>query len=840
MAVVLRYPRFDLKFYTENDEYHITYDAQTGESNTSITNKNHDSGVSNDFMSESVISLTTKNAMADDSAVFSFVLAGDVYWDRILKANDAVVLKLFPDITNDDPTNPVLLVGLISEVRLEGDYGENSKMYRITGQSFAKALMQFDLGVIQEVSVVLTDIGWLPDDAQEGIKMTGRSASQIADSLMNRFLQYMKFDFNGEGLEKFLEWELDSWTDAERLIDNSPYINYEGSLKQLIDDVTAKPFNELYFDATPQSTCRMIMRRTPFDKADWENLTTYTVTSKEVISESVAVNDTETYSIFNISINNLYGTDSMMLGSKPQVFPALVNKYGYRKLEIGNKYLEGAFVSNDNNQDNNQDNNTTDNSASNRSADSQMFRDKEDDKIDNNTRVFNTAYGTVMGYLHGYPLDILRVKRNNVRAKIMSVDKRITDTKADKLIDQYILTQDLTKDQFKDITGINEKNAYSGNGKKKPSYKKIVKFLDNYKDIAAGKETTTIKNELLNNFDLTDNQANSIASEFTANQSLRKTRYDEIMKNNPSDSTTVSGSDTKYVKEFTKRLANWYCENPNFYSGDIIVKGNPEYRLGGRLFVEDKQNNELWEYYIESVEHTFSYTQGYTTTLGVTRGLKNGGKDRFTHLWDKSEDFTGGMLGEKLLNDLLAEQDKSNKDNDSSSGDSSSSGSNPSNIPGGTVAMKAVNWGRSHSKTESSFRSAYDWGGGRTGRDPFESSPIATDCSSFVWWCFKHAGVELNGGATGMTTWSIIADTKLETVATRGQKNKAIFDKMKAGDIIWFLNCEHIGIYCGDGKMVACNGSGNMNESSTAGIIVSDMTSGYWWDAFDGDVKRYN
>ncbi|MCC9083642.1 C40 family peptidase [Enterococcus faecium] len=196
------------------------------------------------------------------------------------------------------------------------------------------------------------------------------------------------------------------------------------------------------------------------------------------------------------------------------------------------------------------------------------------------------------------------------------------------------------------------------------------------------------------------------------------------------------------------------------------------------------------------------------------------------------------MLGEQTLEFLLEEQNKKNNENNSGSGSSGgSSGANPSNIPGGTVAMKAVNWGRSHSKTESSFRSAYDWGGGRTGRDPFESSPIATDCSSFVWWCFKHAGVELNGGATGMTTWSIIADTKLETIATRGQKNSAIFDKMKAGDIIWFRNCEHIGIYCGEGKMVACNGSGNMNESPTAGIIVSDMTSGYWWDTFDGDVK---
>ena len=54
MAVELRYPRFNLAFYTEKDEYHITYDAQTGESNTSVVNKDNDSEVSNNFMIESV------------------------------------------------------------------------------------------------------------------------------------------------------------------------------------------------------------------------------------------------------------------------------------------------------------------------------------------------------------------------------------------------------------------------------------------------------------------------------------------------------------------------------------------------------------------------------------------------------------------------------------------------------------------------------------------------------------------------------------------------------------------------------------------------------------------
>lgn len=1057
MAVELRYPRFDVTFFTETDQYHISYDSRdklAGNRNPDGTRK---AQVSNNFMSESVISLTTKNAMEDDSAVFSFVLAGDVYWDRILQANDAVVLRIDPDVTSTTPNNPILLVGLVSEIRLEGDYGDNSKMYRITGQSFAKALMQFDLGVIQEVSVVLTDLGWLPDDAQEGIKMSGSSASQIAESLMKRFIQYMKFNFNGEGIDKFLEWDLDSWTEAERLIDGTPYINYEGSLKQLLDDVTAKPFNELFFDATPEGKCRMIMRRTPFDKADWEKLETFLVTSKDVVSESLATNDIEAFSIYNISINNLYGTDSMMLGSKPQVFPDLVNKYGYKKLEVANRYLEGAIIDK-----------TSDNKEANTSP-----KEEGSDEGVTGKQLFETEYALTLNYLQSYPNDVLRVRRNEVRTSLTQIDKRITENKADRLIDQYVDYQELSKDKFSEITGIMESNIDEGNGKDKPNYDKVNKHLNSLsKDLGV----TAIKESLLNKFNLTNNQALSIASEYKASGNLGKLKYEEIMTNNPSDSSTVTGSDIKYVSEFTKRLANWYCENANFYSGDIVVKGNPKYRLGNRLFVQDEQNGELWEFYIESVEHTFSYSQGYLTTLGVTRGLQNGGNDRFTHLWGKSEDFSGGMLGEKELQALLDEQAKANKDNEgSSSGGTSSSGGkeytagagtqlavfpldvinvtqgenggyshmgalaidfsdgtphkpyyapfdcecvytdsysgvawqsqkpvkcvdgsvtyvtllcvhdnnwasnkvgdkkakgevlghsgtagqasgdhahfevsknkwsgwstssagvyyiqNPAhlydvfsiknNITGKTasvrdgggynwrsidwddksgsgsggkkkvaqsarmarsmpiafseplnptieepvskpdvkqavkapveppktyktvygsnVAREATKWAREHSKTESTYQSAFNFGN-NNGEDPFEKKEIATDSAGLVWWSFYHAGAELAGGAKGVTTRSLLYDSQLATINSRGQKSEAVFDNMLVGDLVWFNRGSHVGIYCGGGKFVACNGKGTMENNPRTGIVVVDMTKGYWWDKFDGTVRRY-
>ncbi|MCP6156782.1 hypothetical protein NL403_26930, partial [Klebsiella pneumoniae] len=76
----------------------------------------------------------------------------------------------------------------------------------------------------------------------------------------------------------------------------------------------------------------------------------------------------------------------------------------------------------------------------------------------------------------------------------------------------------------------------------------------------------------------------------------------------------------------------------------------------------------------ESIEHKFDYKQGYFTTIGVTRGLKDaiikdgeGSKHRFKGLWNQSSDFIGGLMGEETSKELkekgVAEKKtKGNKD----------------------------------------------------------------------------------------------------------------------------------------------------------------------------------
>lgn len=834
--VVKRYPRFKITFYTEESTYHVKYD--TDEKN------------SDDFMGESVISLSTKNAMEDDSAVFSFVLAGDVYWDRLLTANDAVVLEVTPSEEGEQPQNPVLLVGMISEVRLEGDYGENSKMYRITGQSFAKAFINFQLGIIQEVQVALTDLGWLPDSKEDGgVEMTQKTASQLVEGMIERFMPYMKYKYTNTkgGLEQFLTWSLDSWVDVERLTDVTPFINYEGSLKQMLDDLTAKPFNELFFDATPEGKCELIMRRTPFDEADWTKLPTYMVDSKSVISESVSINDQEAFTIYNIpQSNNILGASGVDLEAYPQYFEELFKKFGYKKLEAEFRYLDSAVV-----QDADTEEADTDTTEKDKDDDKDKDKDEEKEdtsssrartapKKDNEGKSFLTAYKVTTILLEGYSKDRLRVLKKKVSASIKKVDNRITQESAENIVQYYIENKNWSKEEFSRLSGIALDDEAIQSDKTKPSYKKVTEFLDKNKV----NDVTALKNKLLAEFRLTDDQAVGIASEYIAGKfNISQNRYDDIVKTRSEEGVQSIGVDAKNLVEFKKRLANWYCENPNFYSGDLVVKGSPEYRLGGRLFVTDEQNGELWEYYIESVQHNYSYTQGYTTTLGVTRGLQDNGNARFHNLWGKSKDFKGGLMGEMSLEELLklqAEEDKKNQINTGGGGNGGSSGGSSgegSSIKGSTIATKAVNYGRAHSRQESSHDSYYLWGGGHGSADPFAKEPYGMDCSAFVWWCFHKAGYDIAGASAG-TTWTMLADSNLETIGTQGAKDPNIKDKMKVGDIIWFYpDNGHIGIYIGGGKWIGCNGYPEVDHSATAGIQISDL-SDFWWESFNGNVKR--
>ncbi|MGV3085478.1 hypothetical protein, partial [Enterococcus dispar] len=178
-------------------------------------------------------------------------------WDKIINSNDLIRIRVIPDSTKGRPDNPYIMVGLISDIRKEGEFSEGSLFYRITGRAMTKALIDFEVGVIQEVSTVLVD-GWLPDRQDDsGLKFSGNTAAGIGNELMEKFVyKYAKYNFaNKKGLKDYLDHNFTSWEKDESLGDVTPFINYEGSIRQFLEDIAAKPFNELFFEFTASGKC---------------------------------------------------------------------------------------------------------------------------------------------------------------------------------------------------------------------------------------------------------------------------------------------------------------------------------------------------------------------------------------------------------------------------------------------------------------------------------------------------------------------------------------------------------------------------------------------------------
>lgn len=716
-TIVKRYPTFSVEFITEKSSHIIEYD--TGKQLTG------------DDFEEAIISFSVKNAMEDDTPVFSLVMLAKEKWDMVVGANDLVRIKVIPDVRRGEPNSPYVMVGMVSDIHREGEYADGILLYRITGMSMAKVMMNFEIGVIQGISIPIADFGWLPDieDSEIGLNFSGNTAAGIGDEIMDRFIyKYTNYNFAGNRtLEDFFEHEFYSWSEDEALADVTPFVNYEGNIRQFIEDVAAKPFNEVYFDFTPEGKCKAYMRPTPFDADRWKALRPYKFTSDIVVEESFGKSDADMFSVYVVHPPFTLDFTSLELGARPKFHPDLIGKYGYTILEVENRYLL-----------------------------SDVFMDAEEPVVDEEGNVIAPAptYDELFTFIVENELndaERIRTDRSTVKSAIIEAFPGVDDALADGVIDS-IVDGTFTQDEY-------------------------VRMRDSTGD-----------EEL-------DQQINA--------------------------ERTAAG---EKIEKFTQKIYNWYCENANFYSGDIRVLGDPMFRVGTRILYEDFERDTVWEFYVESVQHEFSFTNGYTTILGVTRGLPEGGKDRFSNLWGKSEDFEGGYLGE-FTNAQYLELGKMVRPSGADG-----PGSSWSLAGGGNVAMAALNTAR----RVAGMDSVYVFGGGRTGSNPFNSSPVRVDCSSFVWWCYYEHGISLKGGKTGMTTDTIKVDPQLMTISERGSSKADAIGKLQQGDIVYFDTYKtdgHVGIYSGGGTFIGA-------QSST-GVASAKMDSGYWYDKFNGRVLRY-
>nr|DAN11119.1 MAG TPA: Surface antigen [Herelleviridae sp.] len=732
-----RYPEIRVDFITDDNIFTLRYNDMKQVTGEQIGNK--------------ILAFQTKNSMSDDSAIFSITVAGDTFWDKLLMVND--IIKIYVNPNPADDNEGLVLVGMVSQVTKLGAYANNQTSYKIVGQSFSKPFMKFGLGVIQEVQAVLPSTGWLVDG--DRIAFTGKTASQIMEGVLNTFIPYMKYKYDdGTGnhnktiSDHFVWDDLQSWDSFENLKDPTQLTNFDGSFKQMMDLITAKPFNELFFRNDDKSNrTRLVMRKTPFNETEWKSLDYETVTSQDFVEENIGKNDAETYSIFTVTTPQMFKDIKADVFSKPQYHKELVDRYGYTKLEVENMYapIESGTTSTEDS-----DNET---------------RDAGDEQ---------ESYDKVIGDLKKEGQRKVSKDKNGWTSKLASKYKGLTKGEAKKLVDEFVKNGKVSKDKYKKIVQDGDSGEQLG------TYNKIVNDLNNQGQelVLQGQDDWATK--LSGKYkELTKDQATKIVKEFADKGDVSQAKYQEITGRNPENegqqdnrpvATVASLKDTlkgiyktnkdfdgekgkqnkkeaikqlsekyrfgskqqatrlvdEYIKYkgeipnddpykryinalseisnvasdtgadatdnpmliFSKMLYNWYYNNPNFFSGDIMVLGHHKYDIGKRLFVEDKQRNDVYEFYIESVEHNFNYTQGYYTTIGVTRGLKEavipeGSPQRFAPPWGQSSDFVGGLLGEKTLSDMKKEAvAEKEKNKGGSSGDS--------DFEGGGGSLKAL------------------------------------------------------------------------------------------------------------------------------------------------------
>lgn len=102
------------------------------------------------------------------------------------------------------------------------------------------------------------------------------------------------------------------------------------------------------------------------------------------------------------------------------------------------------------------------------------------------------------------------------------------------------------------------------------------------------------------------------------------------------EKTTLTDEDMNWLLEKRDKVFYWNCCNELLENGRITAIGNSEYRIGRKLFYEDKEyyypyddfiengkakhNFTGVEYYIKSVNHTWTYGSEWMTNMTLIRG----------------------------------------------------------------------------------------------------------------------------------------------------------------------------------------------------------------------------
>lgn len=300
-----------------------------------------------------------------------------------------------------------------------------------------------------------------------------------------------------------------------------------------------------------------------------------------------------------------------------------------------------------------------------------------------------------------------------------------------------------------------------------------------------------------------------------------------------SDSDTTGGGTSGYVasgsvameneREATLArmvdLFNWNILNNSMENGTVVVKGSNQYGIGERVIFESTGI----EYYVEAVAHNFTFFQGWTTTLTLTRGIAP--NLRFAPPWGKYQEMTlddaSKIFGYDVGSCMVA-----TSSSNSGSGYSGSSG-NANTSGWGSYGVSCPRYYQSGQSW-----SSIDYQGGSIGRRGCGLCCLAMAVSGLlkinetpdkVVKLLNVAGYNTVYNARKCT--EIVCNHYGLKWTTVSRTNKSAIDNyLKRGCVIYH-SIDANGIYTGDGHFILCvgtNGNGGYYVQESAHYYQSD------------------
>ena len=280
-------------------------------------------------MDNDIISVSTVRNMGQDCPTFIISLVWKNSWYTNLASNDLVVIKM----QRPPEAKKIVFFGLIDDIRKATDFssGQPQRAVQVTGRGFNKAFVNFDVGLIENVSID-TGTGFFSNlmeitgcDSYDAIKV-------VIDSYVGRAIKY-SFG-NGKSFEDYFKYS-GNHHENEKIVDYTSYTSYNGSLWNFIKELGNAPFNETYWEIEKEKP-HMIHRRTPFNKKDWIGLDRITIKDLDIVSDNTGRSDLETYTLFSVQLS--MGDESLTNMYNPLWYPPYYAKYGITQLSVNTSY----------------------------------------------------------------------------------------------------------------------------------------------------------------------------------------------------------------------------------------------------------------------------------------------------------------------------------------------------------------------------------------------------------------------------------------------------------------------------------------------------------------------